>query len=294
MHASDTDRPMTSKERTAFAAALAILLSIAAASNAGCDFRGLSRPQPAYDWVDRGDTASSTFKIEAQITTQSHADEGGSDAPEVHHRGWTGTAWVGASAEDRAYLITAGHVCETRRQIKIEPDILGQLLGEKASVEDVLKVEYTIIAADGTRYGGATALEDDDDVDVCVLSIGAHLGRALPIADADPAYGAKGWYVGAPRGIWGNGLAGVFDVTYSGRAAPFKGSCDMDAGLKKLCDADGEIFTGDFAPGASGSPILVDGRVVGLMNLSPPSFPSIGASVPWDVVRRVLSRALHE
>lgn len=251
---------LTYAERVRFALALAVIGFIALLSSACACFQ---RP------MTRVESSHSVYQIGVTV------HEGTGDV------GWWGTGWVVARDGGRSYIMTAGHVCETRQAIE-DPDPLGLGTG---SMSVVKSVDYVLIAPSGQQYEGAEVVLDDDSVDLCVLSIKGDFGDPIPLASVDPQYGSRGWYVGAPRAIWGGGIAGIYEVTYSGRGTPFKGGCD-------ICDNEMEVFsTSEGAPGASGSPILVNGRVVAVLNMVSSRFPTFTVGVPWDTVRAFLGRA---
>jgi len=255
---------LTYAERVRFALVLAVIGFVMLLSSAcACYQRPMTRVESSH----------SVYQIGVTV----HEDVG--------DVGWWGTGWVVARYGGRSYIMTAGHVCETRKAIE-NPDPLGLGTGDMAVVKSV---DYTLIASDDKKYDGATVVLDDDDVDLCVLAIQGDFGEPMPLAGVDPQYGSRGWYVGAPRAIWGGGIAGIYETTYSGRGTPFKGGCEDGS---KLCDNAAEVFsTAEGAPGASGSPILVDGRVVAVLNMVDGRFPTFTVGVPWDTVRAFLARA---
>ncbi len=235
--------------------------------------------------ASREQAAASTYMIEVDVTTAPSEMFDAPGATEGHMR-WRGTAWVAQYDRDgRARLVTAGHVCESRSEIEL--DFMGIPLGSL----EVRRVDYKLVASDGTEIPAGNVLLDDDDDDICIIAHQGYLGRPLPIASEDPDMGDRGFYAGAPYGTWGGGFAGVYDLTYAGRGAPFKGKCGPDA--DKLCAKDELALIGSMAPGASGSAMLIDGQVVGVMNLGNPRFPNMGLAVPWNILRRDLALADH-
>jgi S1-C subfamily serine protease len=286
-HIDPADRPITRGERCQLAATLALILATALASgSSGCEFvpaRIAASDRPAT----RTDAARATFKVYARESLAPHADAPASSRKPTRTDSWTGTAWV-AESGSRSILVTAGHVCETRKRLTTNPDDIERMIGVVPEDLDVLSVEYQLEAADGS-VTSAEVVADDDSVDLCALAVDHLLAPALPVADRDPAYGDRGFYVGAPRGLWGSGLAGIYEVTYAGRAHLFRGQCDGD--MRAMCDAEGEWFSSaQAAPGASGSAAVVGGRVVGVINVLPTQFPTLTSSVPWDVIRAFLAR----
>lgn len=289
----ESDRLLTQKERVRFAGVLTLIALGALAFGAqACDLKPAPR-QPTYSTAGGAtpdETRAATFKIYTHVAYIAPEDADPTD--DAPSESWTGTGWIGVSDAATTYIVTAGHVCETRTEVTMTPDPLEQLLtGAEPQTLKVDRVTYEIRSASGDEYTAERVLVDDDQHDLCVLKFAGGLGNPLPLATEDPAYAATGWYVGAPDGVWGGGLAGFFPMTFSGRAHPFRGTCDNDPTLKPLCDQDAEVFTGAATHGASGSAILVSGRVVGVLNLVDNDFPNVSAAVPWDEIASALNRA---
>lgn len=198
---------------------------------------------------------------------------------------WSGTAWVAATGPGRTFAMTAGHVCESDKVYHVRYIDWSTWTIKEASLP-IISVEHKLVAADGTEFTNAKVIRDEDldehfnGIDLCLLAVAGDLGDPLPIASSDPSYSRPAWVVGAPRGIWGGGIAPTALLTYSGRGNIF--------GTKD----EGLAFTGPAAPGNSGSAIMVDGRVVGLLNLGSTIFP-MHTAVPHEELVSFLRRALH-
>lgn len=131
--------------------------------------------------------------------------------------GWIGTGWK--IADDT--LITAGHVCD--------PEGAAPL---RIVAKSRWNLEYPV-----------TVRAFSEVPDLCVLDApdvpGPALNRLVPL----PAYGHDVWYVGAPKGVFGNGVAPFARGHYVGNKTL------MIAGY----------------PGASGSPVFLESGVVGVL-----------------------------
>lgn len=137
---------------------------------------------------------------------------------------WNGTAFkVG---EDMA--LTAGHVCESENFFgeKIRPDFIR------------LKDRF-----DGEWVAYPKRWVNDDDTDVCVLEARHLPGPSMKMNVTPLEYLEPLAYVGAPHGVWGDGVAPYAEGKYVG------GNMMMIAGY----------------PGASGSPVFNEGGVVGIL-----------------------------
>ncbi len=199
------------------------------------------------------------------------------------HTGGSGTAWVSGRSLGKSSLMTAGHTCETGKFIEYAKlDIVDGELKIVVLKLPIIGVTYDLQASDGTSFKGATVVLDDDELDLCMLTIAGDLGDPLPIADHDPPYGSHSIDVGAPTGLWGGGVAPIIDLVFSGRGQIFGQPPDALA------------FTGLGAPGSSGSAIVYQGRVVGVLTLGSVRYTRLMTSVPWNVIRPFIRRAMHK
>jgi hypothetical protein len=201
---------------------------------------------------------------------------------------WVGTGWVAAKSDGQTFLMTAGHVCESRDSYAVEfldvdPDGIGVVTIDLP----IINRNHTLVSRNGVEYQRATVIRDDDfedgfdGPDLCMLGANGDLGKVLPVAEKDPKYAAHGEVVGGPRGLWGGGIAVASDVKFSGRGSIF--------GVKP----DGLAFNGLVAPGNSGSAVVFDGRVVGVISLGATRFPSLVHAIPHEIIREFIRKALH-
>lgn len=260
---------------------------------AACSFRRPDRP------VTPQDVSRSVYKIDVDVTVlvpgdqESDCDPQEDDdceapPPVEKHVKWMGTAWVVDHVGPHTYMMTAGHVCETADTEQVRTGFMGLDVKEFP----IKSVEYKFESADGGDVTGARVLVDDDKVDLCVLAVQGDLGTAIPLGDHDPKFGQDGFYIGAPHGLWGNGVAGIFNIKYMGRGNPFKGNCSEDM---PFCDTDELAFSSaEAAGGASGSPMIVDGYAVAVLNFGPRSFGTWTMGVPWEDMHKALAQAKHE
>lgn len=205
--------------------------------------------------------------------------------------GWSGTGWVSGHAPGRSYVMTAGHVCESRDVYPIEVFDINWETGDFEVVTinlPITKKEHLMIGRDGIASENSTIIRDEDmgddfnGNDLCMLGLGADLGSSIPVADEDPEYGQTCSIVGAPTGLWGGGIAVASEALYSGRGAVFG------------TEPDGLAFNGLLAPGNSGSAVVCDGQVVGVISLGATRFRSLIQAVPQDRIRTFMRKAFHQ
>jgi hypothetical protein len=204
--------------------------------------------------------------------------------------GWSGTGWVAARAPGRSYVMTAGHVCESKDVYQIEAYDIDWEAGiiEFETIDLPITVKkHTMLNRDGVESANGSVVRDedlDDDFngnDLCMLGVGADLGPAIPVAIQDPEYGQTCSVVGAPTGLWGGGIAVASEAIFSGRGSVFG------------TEPDGLAFNGLLAPGNSGSAVVCDGHAVGVISLGSTRFKSLTHAVPHDSIRKFMRQALH-
>lgn len=241
--------------------------------------------------IGREEVSQSVYRMSEDITVdvgpfcaeQENPDRCMKIVGPTHEFSWTGTAWTVGRGPGHSFLMTAGHMCESKKTyaysyVDIDADFN---VVEKTVELPIVKAEYDFHGADGTEYDGAKVLRDDDTIDLCELQIAGDLGTPIPVADHDPDYGQHCYYTGAPLGLWGGGVALTFDMVFSGRG-------DMWGS-----DRDGLFFTGLGHGGSSGSPLICDGQAVGVLIEGARKFDGMFAGVPQDVIRDFRLKAHH-
>jgi hypothetical protein len=275
---------MTSEERLPMKRLylLMIVMFAGIAAFAGCCLG----PSPRWaHYESPNDAQHSVYKIKAEmvVDVSSIADDLGlaPDDPTTKTAKWSGTAWVQQSSTKESYIVTAGHVCEEAGGMYSYETVDFEKMKLVEHKLPILSVNYTLIDQDGTEFHGAKVVLDDDSVDLCMLGIAGDLGSPLAISGHDPRYSQEGWYIGAPYGIWGGGIAGVYKVVFSGRGNVF-GTRPMMA-----------FSSASAAPGASGSPIMFDGEVVAVLTEGADGFMTYTQGVPRDILQAFCDRAHH-
>lgn len=155
----------------------------------------------------------------------------------------SGTAWILKRTDDSVELMTAGHVCDT-------PGASFDLMGRDS------------------KHYRAVVVSAAKEPDLCILRAepetpGMPLGLALNMPD----YGDTVSYVGAPLGIWGDGMAPYYVGHYAG--------------------ADLVSIPG--FGGASGSAVWTKEGVIGVLVSGYRAFPEMIHIVPLVEIRAFLN-----
>ncbi len=187
--------------------------------------------------------------------------------------GFMGTAFVVANKDGYSYLLTAGHICDDSTLYDTET-IFGKL--------PVISTSYTLKDADDNLLTDVKVVLDDDNIDLCMLRVRTNIPeQPIKIADNDPPYAAHIHYIGAPKGHFGGGVTPIFEGLFIGRGELFSG------------DIECLNFTVTGAPGASGSPMLYNGKAVGVLTIVSKDFYTEVGAVPHEIVSQFIKRALN-
>lgn len=199
--------------------------------------------------------------------------------------GWSGTSWVAVNLHIRSYAMTAGHVCESGDSYELQ--FIDWNTWEVVSLKlPILKKEHTLVARDGAEIIAKVIRDEDMDDsyngnDLCLLGAPGDLGPSISIGNFDPEFGETCTVVGAPRGLWGGGIAVASDVKFSGRGSVFE------------VEPDGLAFNGLVAQGNSGSAVVCRGQALGVISLGSRQFPSLIHAVDYGRTAEFLKKALH-
>ncbi len=182
------------------------------------------------------------------------------------HGGGMATAF----AIDSEYLLTAGHFCD-----KIDSLKKMEMVGDKILVvrSDKRGMPRTPIIA--------TMIVFDKSKDICVLAAKEHGMRPLPMADSIALLTTEDevTVIGAPHGF--------FPVRRDGRiisslAYRFQQFNDM-------------LFIAvNIEVGNSGSPVIKDGEVVGMIVILPHHIHETALAIPIDEIREFLNKTIYK
>jgi hypothetical protein len=204
--------------------------------------------------------------------------------------GWSGTGWAAAQGAGKTYVMTAGHVCESKDVYPFDFFYVDWDTFEFEFVHfdfPIVEKHHVMIGSDGVASPDATIIRDEDlddnfnGNDLCMLGLVGEIGTPVPVADHDPGFGQACSVVGAPTGLWGGGIAVPSSATFAGRGEVFG------------TDPDGLAFNGLLAPGNSGSAVICNGEVQGVISLGSTRFPSLIHAVPHERIQDFIAKALH-
>lgn len=205
--------------------------------------------------------------------------------------GWSGTGWVAARGPNKSYVMTAGHVCESRDVYPFDFLYIDWDTFQFEVVHfdfPIIEKHHVMVGRDGVRSEDGTIMRDEDldeenfnGNDLCMLGVGGNIGTPVDIATHDPEFGQSCSVVGAPTGLWGGGIAVPSDAVFAGRGSIFG------------TEPDGLAFNGLLAPGNSGSAVICDGKVNGVISLGSTRFRSLIHAVPQERIRTFVRAALH-
>lgn len=203
--------------------------------------------------------------VERLIDTSKISDIVGAD---VFLDKGSGSGTVVAVKNGRSLILTAAHVCVDTTPVEPIPGI----------VLPVLTVEFTVTTLSGQVIDGSVLVKDDKN-DVCVLEIAGVAGTVMEIADALPDVGEEVSYVGAPLGVWHPNAVPLIVGRYDGLIF------DSRAGAYKL------MLSMPIAGGASGSGLIHNGKLVGVVIEVYRNFNNLGHAADLASVKRIVRLA---
>jgi len=163
--------------------------------------------------------------------------------------------------DDKTYILTAGHVCESVDMIP--PDIFYtfQKQGETILVEPVIEIfDYSGISH--TAKVHAISMHND----LCLMDADDVWTDGVYLADAMPIRGERVFNAAAPSGMYSPNNVLIFEGFYTG----YDRSNDY-------------YFTVPARPGSSGSPILdQNGDLIGVIHSASRTFENVGISSGLD------------
>lgn len=244
----------------AFVCALLSLMNVACGHMAG------TRKQDSW-----GGTDPEALRVQALARTAVKIKNRyalSSDDPEVQALidsvpavGASGSGNVVARRGESTLVMTAGHVC------RVKDDTLDTMVGPVA----VTGYDLSIITADGKEMRARQVLLDEDH-DLCFLDVVGVAGEVAEIGRSMPDRESRVEFAGAPIGFWGTGVV----LEYAGRFAGLMSD-------PKLTDGNTmAVFAMVCAPGASGSGIFYDGKIVSIVDAVMVNFDNITLGVTVD------------
>jgi len=117
----------------------------------------------------------------------------------------SGSGTIIKHKDNKTYVLTAAHVCDSSDQIKF-----WESRGGKATVSSI------IIDFKGRRYPVMRNIVINHEYDLCVVEVWGIFGKTTAIGRIAPRIGDKVFNVAAPQGDSAPGMAAVLEGRYSG------------------------------------------------------------------------------
>lgn len=162
------------------------------------------------------------------------------------------TAFAIRNEDNLPVMITAGHVCKGFNEFlpmvrsivsSISFDHLSNLtlhVEKTNSVYDIRGNKYTITE---------TIYFSPDKPDICAFNIDRNFLSTIPLAEYTPPIGSPIINIAVPYGIFGPNAIPIFRGIYSGQKDKYH-----------------QIFTVPAGPGSSGSPVLYNNKLIGIIH----------------------------
>tara|TARA_R110000824_G_scaffold24884_20_gene87185 strand:- start:2333 stop:3187 length:855 start_codon:yes stop_codon:yes gene_type:complete len=194
-------------------------------------------------------------------------------------QGVTGSGSVIAKSFDGAYVLTAAHMCDRRKDIKLLESIEKKNVDESGERKEKVKffIKQYVVDLDDFKYN-TKIVAYDSDIDACITFTWGLFKDSIPISQDAPKIGSKVYNIAAPAGFFGKDMVPLFEGRYVG-----------------VYNKYSTIFTLPAIGGSSGSPILnEDGELIGLVFARHVRFHHIVLSSRFNRLKRFIITSVEE
>ncbi len=184
------------------------------------------------------------------------------------------TAFAIRNEENLPVMITAGHVCNEFDNIldTVTQSMSAFVFGPLNQVS--LEVRKTILVYDifGNKYFVKnTIYSHPDKPDICLFNIDRPFPSSIELSEENPILGDRITNIAVPFGIFGNKTIPIFEGIYSGQK-----------------NQNNHVYTITAGPGSSGSPVLLNNKLIGIIHSVDRRIGQISYGTPLNIIRNVL------
>ena len=177
----------------------------------------------------------------------------------------TGSGSIVRKTSKGSYVLTAGHVCDSSREIPAE-----------IRSSDTTEVIIEAVDLEFKRYY-SQIINVNMDMDTCILFVHDLRNEPIEFANFQPKEGDRAYNVAAPTGVFYIGTVPLLEGFYMGIRAK-----DQIA-----------LYTVPAAGGSSGSPIFnTDGELIGMIHSVNRYFPMITVSPTLPQIKRFVFNSI--
>lgn len=174
----------------------------------------------------------------------------------------TGSGVVFYSSTNRSLVLTANHVCNPEKELK-----LPQALMRAIHVKRLLGGSMT-----------ADVLWSDEAEDICVVVVDGYAGPAARVGEL-PMLGGMVYWPGGPFGMFGDGIGFLEQGHFAGHT--------------KVNGIDRILIAGTTAHGASGSGLFYQDQLIGVVIATLQESGYLVVATGLDTVRHAISVGLN-
>tara|TARA_Y100001980_G_C14555996_1_gene345987 strand:- start:7398 stop:8222 length:825 start_codon:yes stop_codon:yes gene_type:complete len=171
-------------------------------------------------------------------------------------------------------MVTAGHVCEEFESFS--NDVAQAMTSFNFGPLDQLTLEArkTILVYDifGNKYlVKDTIYSHPDKPDICLFNIDRPFPSSIQLSNEEPVLGDNITNIAVPFGIFGIKTIPIFQGIYSGQK-----------------NKNNHVYTLPAGPGSSGSPVLLNNKLIGIIHSVDRRIHQISYGTPVNIIRNVL------
>ena len=207
------------------------------------------------------------------------------------HGGFTGSGAVVARSFDGVYVLTAGHMCDRKEDLKflenrdkkIREHEKEDKKGKKTKIKQ--KLEYTphyiikfyVYDLENFKYKAKT-ISVNKKLDACTVFVWGLFKKPLVVSSKKPKIGAKAYNMAAPAGFFQKNLVPLFEGRYVGKWSKYA-----------------SVYTIPAIGGSSGSPVINSkGELIGMIYARHNRFHHIVLSPDYKRLRKFLFSAIEK
>lgn len=175
--------------------------------------------------------------------------------------------------KNETLMFTAGHSCESINKTNQNIETLMTAFVFPGSGDKPLRIKKFIHVYDlnKTQYNIKEIIyKNQESPDICFLSIEGLFPSTIELSSIQPQLGQKIINISAPHGIFDNQSIIIFDGYYSGQ---------------KL---NNHIYSIPAAPGSSGSPVLLNNKLIGIIHSTDRRFDHISYGTPLHFIQDII------
>lgn len=170
-------------------------------------------------------------------------------------------------------MVTAGHVCQNFNKVSetVSSIISSINFGPEYRLSISAQKINIVYDINGNEYTAKDVIyTNSDKPDVCVYTINKRFPSSIPMSNAKPQLGDKLINIAIPFGIFDKQAIPIFEGQFSGTKD------------------NNHIYTIPAGPGSSGSPVLLNNKLIGIIHSVDRRIKHVSYGTPLPFIKNVI------